>query len=154
MDKQQWDDLVKMFEYLPQLRTLWYFACDVRRLFEKETRVQTLWKRRATLLRNEQYKEVPELVKAMEMLETGKFRKAVAFVYSEAAEKVRTNNHVERANRQLRYAEKSRYKWRTRKWVVRFVLLILDLSLRQVASAQGHADQPARAAHEPQPSPS
>jgi hypothetical protein len=154
MDKQQWDDLVKMFEYLPQLRTLWYFACDVRRLFEKEARVQTLWKRRATLLRNEQYKEVPELVKAMEMLETGKFRKAVAFVYSEAAEKVRTNNHVERANRQLRYAEKSRYKWRTRKWVVRFVLLILDLSLRQVASAQGHADQPARAAHEPQPSPS
>ena len=54
MDKQQWDDLVKMFAYLPELRTLWYFACEVRRLFEKEARVQTLWQRRAKLLRNEQ----------------------------------------------------------------------------------------------------
>jgi hypothetical protein len=126
MDKQQWDDLVKMFEYLPELRTLWYFACNVRRLFEKEARVQTLWQRRAKLLRNEEYKAVPELAEAMEMLEEGKFKKAVAFVYSPAAEKVRTNNHVERANRRLRFCEKVRYKWRRRKWVLRFVLLALD----------------------------
>jgi transposase len=148
LDKQQWDDLVKMFEYLPEVRTLWYFACDMRRLFEKEARVQTLWQRRARLLHNKKYKEVPELVKAMELLEAEKFKKAVAFVYSEAAEKVRTNNHVERANRQLRYAEKLRYKWRVRKWVVRFVLLILDRSWRKEASAQTQADQRASAAHE------
>jgi len=140
MDKQQWDDLVKMFEYLPELRTLWYFACGVRRLFEKEARVQTLWQRHAKLLRNEEYKAVPELAEAMEMLEEGKFKKAVAFVYSPAAEKVRTNNHVERANRRLRFCEKVRYKWRRRKWVVRFVLLALDRWWSQATDPQDQSN--------------
>jgi transposase-like protein len=152
MDKQQWEDLAKMFEYLPELRTLWYFACDARRLFEKEARVQTLFERRAELSRKESYKEVPELAEAMEMLETGKFKKAVAFTYSEAAEKVRTNNHVERINRKFRFAEKSRYKWRRRKWVVRFVLLALDRWWRQAAGAQAEAEQAANAEQQPQPS--
>jgi hypothetical protein len=151
-DKQQWDDLVKMFEYLPELRTLWYFACDVRGLFEKEARVQTLFKRRAALLRNEKYQEVPELVKAMEMLEEGKFKKAVAFVSSEAAEKVRTNNHVERVNRKFRFAEKARYKWRRRRWVVRFALLALDRWWRQIAKRQTQCDQAASDEQQPQPS--
>jgi hypothetical protein len=136
LNKQQWADLTQMFEYLPELNTLWCFACEARRLFEKEARVQTLFKRRAELLGNKQYQEVPELVEAMEMLEKGKYKKAVAFVYSPAAEKVRTNNHVERMNRKVRFAEKSRYKWRRRKWVVRFVLLTLDYWWRQAASAQ------------------
>jgi hypothetical protein len=35
------------------------------------------------LLGKEKYKEVPELQEAMEMLEEGKFRKMVAFSYSE-----------------------------------------------------------------------
>jgi hypothetical protein len=56
---------------------------------------------------------VPELVEAMQLLEPEKFKKAVAFVYSPQAEKVRTNNHVERTNRQFRFSEKLRYKWRT-----------------------------------------
>lgn len=155
MDRQQWEDLGVMFEYQPELRTLWHFAGEVRRLFEKEARVQTLWKRRAALLRNEKYKGVPELVKAMEMLQEEKFQKAVAFTYSEAAEKVRTNNHVERTNRKFRFAEKSRYKWRRRKWVVRFVLLALDYWWRQAASAdQAQGDQTARAGNQPPPSPS
>jgi hypothetical protein len=55
------------------------------------------------------------LAEALEILEAGKFKKAVAFVYSEAAEKVRTNKHVERANRRWRFCEKVRYKWRSRK---------------------------------------
>jgi hypothetical protein len=36
---------------------------------------------------------------------------------------VRTNNHVERTNRKLRFFEKSRYKWRRRRNIVRFLLL-------------------------------
>jgi len=136
LDKQQWDHLIGMFDYLPQLRTLWHFACAVRGLFEKEARVQTLWKRRQALLKNEQYQTVTELVEAMAMLEAGKFQKAVAFVYSEAAQKVRTNNHVERANRRFRFTEKLRYKWRRRKWVLRFVLLALDRWWREVAAAE------------------
>ena len=81
------------------------------------------------------------MVAAMEMLETGKFKKAMAFVYSEAAEKTRTNNHVERANRRIRFAEKVRYKWRRRKWVLRFVLLALDRWWQQAARAFDQSDQ-------------
>jgi hypothetical protein len=140
LDKQQWETLVQMFDYLPELRTLWYFACDVRRLFEKEARVQTLWQRRAALLRQETYQQIAELVEAMKMLDAKKFKKAVAFVYSPAAERVRTNNHMERANRQFRFKEKLRYKWRRRKWVIRFVLLALDRWWSQALDAQNRAN--------------
>jgi Transposase len=154
LDKQQWDNLIGMFDYLPQLRTLWHFACAVRGLFEKEARVQTLWKRRQALLKNEPYQTVTELVEAMAMLEAGKFQKAVAFVYSEAAQKVRTNNHVERANRRFRFTEKLRYKWRRRKWVLRFVLLTLDHCWRVAAEAAKQQGQAAPAEQQQQPSPS
>jgi hypothetical protein len=152
LDSQQWDDLTQMFEYEPGLRTLWYFACDVRRLFEKEGRVQTLWKRRQALLRAEKYQAVPELAEALAQLEAGKFKKAVAFVYSEAGQKVRTNNHVERANRGFRFAEKLRYKWRSRKWVVRFVLLALDRCWRQLEATGAEGGQAASAARQQPPS--
>lgn len=150
LDKQQWHDLVQMFDYLPGLRTLWYFAGEVRGLFERQARVQTLWKRRQALLRKEGYREVPELAEAMKALEAGRFKKAVAFVYSQATQKVRTNNHVERANRRFRFAEKLRYKWRRRKWVLRFVLLALDRCWRAAAQAE---QQPAQAAELPQQQP-
>jgi hypothetical protein len=152
LDKQQWDNLVQMFDYLPELRTVWYFTCEVRGLFDKEARVQTLWKRRAALLREEKYKEVPELAEALKMVEAGKFQKAVAFVYSPVAERVRTNNHVERTNRRFRFTEKLRYKWRRRKWVLRFVLLALDRWWHQVARAARQADQAARSEQRPQTS--
>ena len=153
LDKQQWEDLGVMFSYLPELRTLWHFAGEVRDLFEKEARVQTLYKRRAALLRKQEYQEVAELAEAMKALEAGKYKKAVAFVSSAAAEKVRTNNHVERANRSFRFSEKSRYQWRRRKWVVRFVLLLLDRCWRAAALAQQQHDQ-ATSAEKQQPPPS
>jgi transposase len=153
LDGQQWDNLVQMFEYLPELRTLWHFAGEVRELFAKEARVQTLWKRRAALLRQERYRRVPELAEALKALEAGKFKKAVAFVYSAAAAKVRTNNHVERANRRLRFWEKLRYKWRRRKWVLRFVLLALDRWWQQAATAAAEAEQAAQGQPHQQPTP-
>jgi Transposase/AT hook motif len=152
LDKQQWGDLVQMFDYLPELRTLWHFACEVRGLFEKEARVQPLWRRRAALLRKEKYKEVPELAEALGMLEAGRFKKMVAFTSSAAGKRVRTNNHAERLNRRLRFWEKLRYKWRRRKWVLRFVLLAWDRWWRQAARAQTQADQAARG-KQGQPSP-
>src|SRR5262249_8169572 len=33
LDKQQWQDLVTMFDYLPELRALWHFAGEVLALF-------------------------------------------------------------------------------------------------------------------------
>jgi hypothetical protein len=62
----------------------------------------------------------------MEMLSEEKFAKMVAFVHSPAGQRVRTNNHVERTNRRLRFLEKVRYKWRRRKTLVRFVVMKLD----------------------------
>ena len=50
----------------------------------------------------------------------------IAFLKSAAAKRVRTNNHVKRANRKLRYYEKVRYKWRRRRTIVRFLILALD----------------------------
>src|SRR5262249_7610174 len=119
LGKAGWDDLVQMFEYLPELRVLWRFASDMRDLFAEGLSPQTAWRRRVALLREEDNRRVPELVEAMGMLAAEKFAKMVAFVYSPAGRRVRTNNHVERANRQLRFAEKVRYKWRRRRWVVR-----------------------------------
>jgi hypothetical protein len=147
LNKQQWQDLVQMFQYLPALRTLWHFACEARELFEPEARVQTLWKRRAALLRKEEYQEVPELAKAMEMLTQEKFTKMVAFTYSAAGKKVRTNNHVERLNRWLRFWEKLRYKWRRRKWVLRFVLLALDRCWRRATAQADQQDRPEQQHH-------
>jgi hypothetical protein len=150
MDQQQWEKLRQLFDYLPELRTLWHFASEVRDLFEKGARAQTLWKRWAALLREGKYQQVPELVEAMKLLERGQFKKLVAFTLSRVGQRVRTNNHVERLNRQLRFAEKVRYKWRRRKWVLRFVLLVLDRCWRQAAQANQAArtqpsQQPSRA---------
>jgi transposase-like protein len=149
LDEQQWDDLTRMFDYLPELRTLWNFACEARDLFEKEARVQTLWKRRAAMMGKEKYEGVAELKEAMELLQEGKFRKMVAFTYGEAGRKVRTNNHVERANRRLRFAEKVRYKWRRRKWVLRYVLLALDRWWRQGARTTEQAGRAAERGQRP-----
>jgi hypothetical protein len=75
LNPQQWDDLVRMFDYLTALRTLWSFACAVRGLFAQGARVQTLWQRRQALMDNAEYRTVVELVEAKALLETGKFRK-------------------------------------------------------------------------------
>jgi hypothetical protein len=75
----------------------------------------------------------------------------VAFVSNPAGRRVRTNNHVERANRMLPSWDKMQYKPRQR-WVDRFVVLTLDLWCRQRAgeaptsprgATQDHARLPA-----------
>src|SRR5262249_17497002 len=113
LSKEDWADLVQMFAYLPELRPLWYFMQDVYRLFRAEQVMRLARRRRTLLLKDPRYKDVPELVKAMGLLEGEKFDKMVAFLQSTGGPKVRTNNHVERANRKLRYDEKVRYKFRS-----------------------------------------
>src|SRR5262249_29179869 len=63
-------------------------------------------------------------------------------------------NHVERANRRFRFTEKLRYKWRRRKWVVRFVLLALDRSWRAAGEAAQRRDQAGSAERRQRPLPS
>jgi len=86
---------------------------------------------------------VRELVEALDLLAEPKLTKAMAFLGQPVGGRVRTNNHVERMNRRLRFAEKVRYRWRKRKWVVRWVVLLLDICWQQAASAAA-ADKGAR----------
>jgi hypothetical protein len=150
LSRQEQQDLVRMYEYLPDLVVLRQFVDRLHRLFALEQSKHQAYCRRAAFLREASFQAVPELVKAMAMLNEEKFAKMVAFVHSPANQRLRTNNHVERANRRLRYLEKVRYKWRRRRTIVRFVVLALDHWRRQrlrltqqrpVASAQARPNR-------------
>jgi hypothetical protein len=118
--------LRQMFEYLPELKTLLTFVQRVYALFEPEQSEHQAWCRRAALVNHAGFQAVPELAQALKMLEPARFTKMVAFLKSPAAKRLRTNNHVERTNRKLRYYEKVRYKWRQRRGIIRFLLLAID----------------------------
>jgi hypothetical protein len=96
----------------------------------------------ATDPKEEAYQAFPELKEALEMLAPDKFTKIIAFVRSPATKRVRTNNHVERANRKLRFWEKVRYKWRRRRTIVQFMVIALDHWWKRLRGihAQGSAN--------------
>ena len=116
------------------------FAEKVNRLFDADPSSHQAHCRRAALLSNTAYAAIPELAKALKMLGGDKFDKMIAFLRTSPAARagassrtrrqrplvIRTNNHVERTNRKLRFFEKSRDKWRRRRNIVRFVLLAFD----------------------------
>jgi hypothetical protein len=118
--------LSRMFGYLPALRTLRQFVLKVYRLFDPAQSPHQAWCRRAALVKSAEFLADPDLARALAMLTPAKFDKLIAYLHSPAGQCVRTNNHVERVNRRLRYFEKVRYKWRQRRTIVRFVLLALD----------------------------
>jgi hypothetical protein len=136
LTRQESAKLGQMFEYLPELRTLWYFCCDLYQVFSPEQVVRLARRRRTLLLKRADYQEVPELAKAMGLLEGDKFDKMVAFLECSAGARLRTNNHVERANRKLRYDEKVRYKFRSERSLDRFLRLRLDRLARQASSGE------------------
>jgi Transposase len=135
LTKAERDDREQLFAYLPELRPLWSFTQDIYRLLDNSKTLRvTRW--RYTWLRYDpKYKGVRELVEALAVLAEPKLTKAMAFVEQPVESQVRTNNHVERLNRRLRFAEKVRYRWRKRKWVVRWVVLLLDGYWQQAAEA-------------------
>jgi transposase-like protein len=121
-------DLRTMLEYLPALQPLRKFSDALHRLFAVDQSELQAWYRWHALQRNATFQAIPELAAAMQVLEERKFRKVVAFLRGPAHRRVavRTNNHVERCNRKLRWWEKIRYKWRRRRTLVRFLALALD----------------------------
>ena len=119
-------NLRQMQQYLPELATLREFVDRVYRLLSLEQSEHQAWCRRAVLLKEKAYAAIPELQQALDMLVADKFRKMIAFLRSPAAKRVRTNNHVERTNRKIRFWEKVRYKWRRRRTLVQFIVLALD----------------------------
>src|SRR3954454_6987367 len=99
----------------------------------------------------------PELQQVLEMLTLPEFDKMIAFLRGPARRRVmvRTNNHVERCNRKLRYWEKVRYKWRRRRTLVRFLVLAMDAwwqrTLPQLEAVQAAASPTVAAAMGKQP---
>jgi len=123
--------LSQMFHSLPALRTLRQFVLTVYRLFDPDQSPHQARCRRAALVKTQQFLADADLAQALEMLTPDKFDKMIAYLHSPAGQRVRTNNHVERVNRRLRYFEKVRYKWRRRRTIVRFIVLAIDRWYRQ-----------------------
>src|SRR3954452_9889496 len=115
-----------MLEYLPDLATLRRFADRISWLFDTPKDFHQASCRRAAIVRDAAFLAVPEVVKAVEQVSAEKFAKLVAYLKDPISRRVRTNNHVERTNRLIRFWEKVRYKWRRRRTLVRFVVLKLD----------------------------
>jgi transposase-like protein len=139
------DDLRRTLEYLPELATLRRFADRIYWLLDTPKDFHQASCRRAAIVRDGAFLAVPELVKAMEQFSAEKFPKMMAYLKSPLSRRVRTNNHVERTNRTIRFWEKVRYKWRRRRTLVRFVVLKLD-------DVWGHWSPPeAKAETTPQP---
>jgi hypothetical protein len=136
LTRAEYDDLVQMFVYLPQLRPLWYFSQEICRLLADAKNLRVARWRYTHMKTDAKYQEVRELVEALDLLRGEKLTKAMAFVSQPVARRVRTNNHVERMNRRLRFAEKVRYRWRQRQWVVRYVVLLLDVWWQEAAAAR------------------
>jgi Transposase len=130
------EDLWRMFSYLPALVTLRYFADRIHWLFDTPKDYHQASCRRAAIVRDPAFRAVPELVKALEPLSAEKFPKIMAYLNNPVSRRVRTNNHVERANRMVRFLEEVRYRWRRRKTLVRFVVLRLDYIWSHRAPAQ------------------
>jgi transposase-like protein len=120
-----------MFQYLPALRILRQFVLQVYRLFDPDQSPHQARCRRAALVKTPEFLADADLAQALAMLTPDKFDKMIAYLHSPAGQRVRTNNHVERVNRRLRYFEKVRYKWRRRRTIVRFVVLAIDRWYRQ-----------------------
>jgi hypothetical protein len=124
------DDLTRMLEYLPELATLRRFSDRIYWLFDAPKDAQQAGCRRSAIVRDPAFLAVPELAEALEQLDDEKFPKLRAYLKNPMSRRVRTNNHVERTNRMFRFLEKVRYKWRRRRTLVRFVVLVLDATWR------------------------
>ncbi len=126
-----------MLEYLPALRVLRRFMERVYLLLAASQTEEQAWGRYEQWQGEAAFRAVPELAAVLEGMTVAKFRKVVAFLRSPLGQRVRTNNHVERLNRQLRSDERARYRWRTGRGIVRWVVLLLERCWRSRQAAGG-----------------
>lgn len=151
LDGRQRRWLSQVFRYLPSARVLRDFVRAIYRLFGPEQSPHQARCRRAALVNDPQYRADPDLAKALGMLVPEKFDKMMTFLHRPVANRVRTNNHVERTNRRLRHFEKVRYKWRRRRTIVRFVVLALDRWRNQRMAHKENDASPNRKSRGPSP---
>lgn len=136
-------DLEAMFGYLPGLKTLWGFAQEVYKAWSTEQGLRVARWRWTRLRTRPEYQAVPELKQALEGLGKGKLAKTLTFLGQPMGRRQKTNNHVERMNRRLRFDEKVRYRWRRRKSIERWVLLRISRHVPK-PKAQGLQPSPTR----------
>jgi len=131
LTQREQKDLQLLLEYLPALRELRRFVDQMHNLLERSQTLTQAWQRYQALQHDAAFAAIPELAGVLQGLTAEKFGKVVAFLRGPAGERVRTNNHVERANRDLRHYEKVRYGWRTARGLVRFVVLVVERRWRE-----------------------
>lgn len=121
-DRTTLDELLCLSPTLGVLRS---FVEDLHELFAVRRSKAQAWKIWRRMRRNRSYLGNEHLVKALEVLNKENMVKLLSYLNRPVSvrSKVRTNNHVERCNRVLRYLEKVRYKWRRRRTIVRHILL-------------------------------
>jgi hypothetical protein len=125
MKRQEKQWLEQLTNLSPTLATLRQFADDVYQLFTVRRSKLKAWRIWRRMRRRTKYLALPSLAKALELLNKANMQKLLAYLDRPTGErtKIRTNNHVERCNRVLRYLEKVRYKWRRSRTIIRHVLL-------------------------------
>lgn len=125
MSRQDRATLDELLSLSPQLKTLRSFVDDLHQLFAIRRSPEQAWKIWRRMRRNASYLANGHLAKALEVLKKENMVKLLSYLQEATCNrsKVRTNNHVERCNRVLRYLEKVRYKWRRRRTIVRHILL-------------------------------
>ena len=121
-DQSVLDELLSLSPTLGVLRS---FVDDLHELFAIRRSKDRAWKIWRRMRRNKSYLNNAHLCKALAVLSKDNLEKLLSYLDhpSSTRSKVRTNNHVERCNRVLRYLEKVRYKWRRRRTIVRHILL-------------------------------
>jgi transposase-like protein len=153
MSDQERSDLATMLSYLPELKALREFVERLAPLFEEGQSEASAWRRHAGLVSDTVFLAVAELAKAIGALGSEKYAKMIAFLKSPACHRVRTNNHVERINRKLRYEEKARYRWRSRRTTVRFLVLLLDRCWKQERAVRNRWQEESQTTVRDRPSP-
>jgi hypothetical protein len=125
MSSRQKQLLGELVSLSPVLATLRRFSDDVQALFSLRRSKDQAWKIWRRMRRSAKYLAIPSLAKALDVLSKSNMEKLLVYLDEPLAvrTKTRTNNHVERCNRKLRYLEKVRYKWRRSRTILRHVLL-------------------------------
>lgn len=121
-DRSTLDELLSLSPTLGILRS---FVDDLHDLFAVRRSKDQAWKIWRRMRRHPSYLGNEHLRTALEVLRKENMVKLLIYLDRPVStrSKIRTNNHVERCNRVLRYLEKVRYKWRRRRTIVRHVLL-------------------------------
>lgn len=125
LNASQRKKLDELLALSPTLRTLRAFVDDVYALFSLRRSRRQAWRIWRRLRRTRKYLALGPLAKALEVLSKANMQKLLVYLDEplSARTATRTNNHVERCNRTLRYLEKVRYKWRRSRTIIRHILL-------------------------------